>query len=68
MICSAPIARTILQIGGRKMNEQLALCLAGGFVVGWFFVAFIWVSILVRQSIENRYTASQSKSLNEDGA
>lgn len=50
------------------MNEQLALCLAGGFVVGWFFVAFIWVSILVRQSIENRYTASQSKSLNEDGA
>ena len=49
------------------MNDDLALCLAGGFFIGWAFVAYIWVSILVRQSIENRYTASQSQHLSEDG-
>ena len=33
----------------------------------WLTVAFVWVSILVRQSIEERYTASQSEHLSEDG-
>ena len=49
------------------MNDELALCLAGGLLTGWGFVAYIWVSVLVRQSIEKRYTASQSQHLSEDG-